>query len=91
MLEEEGIVFDESGTKILQNFFVEGESSTLLPMDDLRRKSKTETMASGNRKVEIAQASRTKKSKYFDTTDIEATIKVEILNLLQKRDVGKTC
>lgn len=97
MLEEEGILFDESGRKILPNFFVEGESSTLLPNDDLKQKSKTATMASGKRKVENEQStgqptSRTKKSEYFDTaTDIEATIKEEILNVLQKRDVGKTC
>jgi hypothetical protein len=52
MLVEEGILFDESGRKILPNFFVEGESSTLLPNADLKQKSKTATMASGKRKVE---------------------------------------
>jgi len=70
----------------------------LLPNADLKQKSKTATMASGKRKVENEKStgqptSRTKKSEYFDTaTDIEATImKEEILNVLQKRDVGKTC
>lgn len=96
MLKEEGILFDESGRKILPNFFVEGESSMLFPNDDLKQKSKTATMANGKRKVENEQSTgqltpRTKKSEYFDTaTDIEATIKEEILNVLQKRD-GKTC
>ena len=97
MLEEEGILFAESGRKILPNFFVEGESSTLLPNADLKQKSKTATMTSGKRKVENEKStgqptSRTKKSEYFDSaTDIEATIKEEILKVLQKRDVGKTC
>ena len=93
MLEKEGVVFDGDG-KIHIDCFVDVSSEV----------SSTIT-AKGNNKKRKADTSKTTtkkktKSKYFtDTTTTQSTtttisedvLKQEILTLLQKRQVGKTC
>ena len=97
LLEAEGIAFEEDGKicKIREDFFVQVEPAS--NNQDARPKSKTNEKGSKKRKLQEdgPKAASTKtKSKYFDTKTSsvsEETLKQEILNLLGKRDVGKTC
>lgn len=105
MLEEEGIVFGEGGMsdKIPGEFFVdESSSSSSASVSKPATKSKVPPGRKGatkKRKMdasppdEIQLTTKAKgKSKYFATAVVsEERLKDEILNLLQKRDVGKTC
>jgi len=98
MLEEEGVVFDCDG-KINIDCFV--DISSVMPSAT----SVSSTTAQGGKKRKANDNTSTKKkktkSKYFTdttttqsttaTTISEATLKQEILTLLQKRQVGKTC
>jgi len=95
LLEEEGIIFEIEGkyNKIRKDFFVESASvsnSVTKPKGAASGKGK------GSKRQEMDEpplnqpATKKTKSKYFDTVS-EETLKQEILNLLQKRQVGKTC
>mmetsp|Transcript_21856 Transcript_21856/g.47514 ORF Transcript_21856/g.47514 Transcript_21856/m.47514 type:complete len:97 (+) Transcript_21856:428-718(+) len=96
MLEEEGIIFEKDGksSKIRKDFFVESasvtNSATTKPTSTASGKGK----GSKKRKTEEPASNQTattkRKSKYFATVP-EEKLKEEILNLLQKRTVGKTC
>lgn len=95
MLEEEGIIFEEGGkgNKIRKDFFVEFPS---VSKPGAKRKSAASSKGSKRLTVEEPKSNQVaitkKKSKYFDTDAVsEGKIKQEILNLLHKRQVGKTC
>ena len=91
MLEKEGVAFDSDG-KINVDCFVDILSSAT---------SVSPTTTQGNKKRKADDNTTTKKkkttSKYFtDSSTTQTTIskdvlKQEILTLLQKRQVGKTC
>jgi len=94
LLEEEGVVFEEEGksNKIREDFFVEGTS---VSKSIIKRKSATRSKGSKKQKIveeppSNQTATEKRKSKYFDTA-FEEKLKQEIINLLQKRQVGKTC
>ena len=95
MLEEEGIIFEIEGkyNKIRKDFFVESTS-----VSNLATKPKGAATGKGSKRQKMDEpplnqsATKKTKSKYFDTDTVsEDTLKQEILNLLQKRQVGKTC
>ena len=97
LLEGEGVVFEENG-KIHKDYFVGVSSETATSTT-----TKSNTKVSKKRKVEDATVKTTStntaakkkeksKSKYFNTaSETETILKKEILDLLQKRQVGKTC
>lgn len=95
LLEQEGIVFEDKGnsSKIRYDFFVEPATTT-----ESATKTKSSTSLKGSKKQKMEEpqskpaATKKHKSKYFDTSSVsEETLKEEILNLLQKRQTGKTC
>ena len=101
MLEKEGVVFDGDG-KIHIDCFVDvsSEVSSTITAKGNNKKRKADTSKTTTKKKKT-------KSKYFTdtnttqstttttttttTTSTGATLKQEILTLLQKRQVGKTC
>ncbi|KAL9188606.1 hypothetical protein ACHAXT_006984 [Thalassiosira profunda] len=91
LLEGEGIEFEEDGkgsSKIQKQFFVDAPSSS----DGTKAKTGA---ARGAKKRITSQndkpsATKSKKSKYFSAAS-EDMLKREILNLLEKRQPGKTC
>lgn len=97
LLEGEGVVFEENG-KIHKHCFVDASSET-----STTSTTKSNTKVSKKRKVEDATVKTTStktsakkkkksKSKYFNNaSETETILKKEILDLLQKRQVGKTC
>ena len=99
LLEGEGVVFDEKG-KILKHCFVGVSSETTTSST-----TKSDGNESNKRKVidatvkstttdTTAKKKKCKSSKYFNDaseTETEEALKKEILDLLQKRQVGKTC
>lgn len=97
LLEEEGVGFEEDGKKIRTEYFV---ASPRDPAAAVRRPAskpnpKSSPKGSNKRRAEersdqAAAASPKRKSKYFETVT-EETLKEEILNLLGKRQKGKTC
>ena len=100
LLESEGVVFDEKG-KIHKHCFVGVSSETTTTSTT----TKSDGNESNKRKVVDATVNTTatdtttkkkkcKSSKYFNNapeTETEEALKKEILDLLQKRQVGKTC
>lgn len=83
LLEAEGIEFDDiegKSSKIKAEFFVESASKPS-PAKASAKKQKTEA----------SPAFTKTKSKYFNPILCEGKLKQEILNLLQKRQPGKTC
>ena len=107
MLEEEGVVFEDDGKRIKKEYFVESTTSASAAKSaeaDTTTKPKRKTAKSKEAKKRKAKesisnesttsASSKSKSKYFNTNTTavsEAKLKQEILNLLQKRQAGKTC
>ena len=97
MLEGEGVVFEENG-RIHKDCFVGVSSETTTSST-----TKSDTKVSKKRKVEeatvkatstntAAKKKKSKSSKYFNTaSETETILKKEILDLLRKRQVGKTC
>lgn len=99
LLEAEGIIFEEAhngSCKIRKEFFVELVSTPgTVTATKTKPKPKGAISSEGakKRKIEEPQqstATARKTSKYFVTVS-EDKLKKEILNLLQKRQPGKTC
>ena len=87
MLEDEGIVFEEDGgiSKIRQEFFVTDVAGPNCSKNSGSKRKRTYDDSSG--KYELH-----KKSSNISWTHVtEEYLKQEILNTLQKRNVGKTC
>ena len=89
MLEEEGIKFEPDGKKILNEYFVnhEEEKETKVSSTAKKRKGKTA------KKQQPAATATDKVPSIPNSVDeiTEEMLKQEILSLLNKRAVGKTC
>lgn len=93
LLEGEGILFDdEEGktSKIRHEFFVQSSSQPATKSDAEVKSGKSTKKRKSNESSSKGSPTKTK-SKYFTNTISEDKLKQEILNLLEKRQAGKTC